>query len=146
MTEARVRFYADKSRKIGSGETQIIRILILNILLLAALRAGAEDWPTYMHDNARSGVSRDPIVLEELNLAWVYHSPAPPMRAWDDCAPWDAGSRSGSVPMRDFDTAFFVAVAGKNVYFGSSVTNCVHCLDISSGKQKWQDDFRTLPS
>jgi outer membrane protein assembly factor BamB len=99
--------------------------------------AWAEDWPTYMHDNARTGVTAESLVLEDLNLGWVYQSPAPPMRAWSDGPPWDAWSTNGSVPMRDFDTAFFVTVVDDNVYFASSVTNSIHCLDAGSGQQKW---------
>ncbi len=97
----------------------------------------AEDWPTYMHDNARTGVSSEPLVLNKFNSGWTYQSPVPPMRAWSDGPRWDAYSTGGAVPMRDFDTAFFVTVVGDNVYFGSSVTNSVHCLDISTGAQKW---------
>ena len=33
--------------------------------------AVAEDWPTYMHDNARSGVTTESLVLNEMDEAWV---------------------------------------------------------------------------
>ncbi len=97
----------------------------------------ALDWPTYMHDNARSGVTSESLVLAGLNQGWVYESSAPPMRAWSDGPAWDAYQRNSAVPMRDFDTAFFVSIVGDNVYFGSSVTNSVHCLDVWTGQQKW---------
>ena len=97
----------------------------------------AVDWPTYNYDNARSGSTAEALILNDLNQAWVYHAPSPPQRAWGDDPPWDAWSYSGAVPMRDFDTALFVTVVGDNVYFGSSVTNSVHCLDITNGAQKW---------
>jgi outer membrane protein assembly factor BamB len=99
--------------------------------------AWADDWPAYMHDNARTGVTAETLILEDLNQAWIYQSPAPPMRAWSDGPQWDAWSTNGAVPMRDFDTAFFVTVVDDNVYFGSSVTNSVHCLDVLTGEQKW---------
>ncbi|MHC4745318.1 MAG: outer membrane protein assembly factor BamB family protein, partial [Planctomycetota bacterium] len=101
----------------------------------------AEDWPTYMHDNARSGVSSESLSIDDLEQGWVYVSPAPPRRAWSNGPRWDAWSSTTQVPMRDFDTAFFVTVVGDNVYFGSSVTNSVHCLNASNGSQKWF--FRT---
>ena len=105
------------------------------ILLMAAIVTPVgfcEDWPTYMHDNARSGFTSEVVVLEELKPGWVHTSPAPPQRAWGNGMPWDAWSFNGSVPMRDFDSAFFVTVAGQDIFFGSSVTNSVHCLDAGS--------------
>lgn len=103
----------------------------------------AEDWPTYMHDNARSGVTTESLVLNELDESWVYVPPVPPQVAWDGGAPWDAyrSSSNASVceltPQRDFDFVFFVTVVGDLLYFGSSVTDSVHCLDVKSGQQKW---------
>src|SRR5690349_14595727 len=43
--------------------------------------AFAQDWPTYMHDAGRTGVTAGRI---ELPLAehWVYHAPAEPRPAW----------------------------------------------------------------
>ena len=99
--------------------------------------ASAEDWPTYMHDNRRSGVSGETLALDDLEQAWVYTSPAPPQMAWDGGHPWDSYAGNLQVPMRDFDTAFFVSAVGDILYFGSSVTDSVHCLDARTGKQEW---------
>ncbi|UCG49883.1 MAG: PQQ-binding-like beta-propeller repeat protein [Phycisphaerales bacterium] len=99
--------------------------------------AAAEDWPTYMHDNRRSGVSAQTLPLEDLEQAWVYYSPSPPQMAWDGGHPWDSYAGNMQVPMRDFDTAFFVSAVGDLVYFGSSVTDSVHCLDARTGKEEW---------
>ena len=113
-------------------------LLLLTCMLLSlSIPAYAQDWPAYMHDNARSGVTEESLILDDLDNGWVYNSPAPPMRAWSDGMPWDAYSKNNSAPMRDFDTAFFVTVVGSNAYFGSSVTNSVHCLDVSTGTQNW---------
>lgn len=114
------------------------RFLILMTFMLAVSGAAmALDWPAYMHDNARSGVTSESLTLADLDQGWVHESPTPPMRAWSDGPQWDAYSTGNSVPMRDFDTAFFVTVVGDNVYFGSSVTNSVHCLNIATGQQNW---------
>lgn len=104
--------------------------------------AGAEDWPTYMHDNARSGVTSESLVSEELNEGWTYDPPAPPQVAWDGGAPWDAYRSSETTifeltPQRDFDFVFAVTVVGHRLYFGSSVTDSVHCLDARTGQQEW---------
>jgi outer membrane protein assembly factor BamB len=97
----------------------------------------ATDWTTYMFDNARSGVTGESLTLDDLSLSWVYSAPSPPRRAWSDGPPWDAWSYTSQVPMRDFDSAIFVTIVGQDVFFGSSLTNAVHCLDISTGQQKW---------
>ena len=122
-------------RKLTKVKLYIVLMCLL-VFLLANI-AIAEDWPTYMHDNARSGVSSKSLVLDKLVQSWVYESPAPPMRAWSDGPQWDAYAQKSAVPMRDFDTAFFVTVVGEQVYFGSSVTNSVHCLSIHTGSQRW---------
>ena len=117
-------------------------ILVVLIILSAFSLTGAEDWPTYMHDNARSGVTTESLTLNELDEDWVYVPPAPPQVAWDGGAPWDAYRSSGTTtfeltPQRDFDFVFAVTVIGELLYFGSSVTDSVHCLDVQTGGQKW---------
>jgi len=106
-------------------------------VLLARGAAFAEDWATYMHDNRRSAVTSESLVLGDLEQGWVYASPAPPQIAWDGGHPWDSWAQNLQVPMRDFDTAFFVSVVGDSVYFGSSVSDSVHCLDARTGQQEW---------
>ena len=69
----------------------------------------AEDWPSYMHDNARSGVTTEGPSLDGLNDAWVYVPPAPPRVAWDGGAPWDAFRAS------DISSAM---ILGSAAYFG----------------------------
>ncbi len=122
---------------INSRKGMFLRRMAFLLLLVTAPAALALDWPGYMHDNSRTGVTAESLVLADLDQGWVYESPSPPMRAWSDGPLWDAYSTGNSVPMRDFDTAIFVTVAGENVYFGSSVTNSVHCLDVSTGTQNW---------
>jgi len=105
--------------------------------LWTAQPAIAEDWPTYMHDNRRSGLSGESLVLDDLEQAWVYACPALPQLAWDGGQPWDSYANNLQVPMRDFDTAFFVTVGGDLAYLGSSVTDSVHCYDARTGEQLW---------
>ncbi|MBN2376181.1 MAG: PQQ-like beta-propeller repeat protein [Sedimentisphaerales bacterium] len=109
-----------------------------SISLLDTHPARAEDWPTYMHDNARSGITTESLDLEKLNNSdWVYTSPMPPQVAWGTGQPWDSWYTVSQVPMRDFDFAFFVTVVDDRLYFGSSVTDSVHCLDVQTGEQLW---------
>ena len=110
----------------------------LALFLLAGIPfAHAEDWPTYRHDNRRSGVSAEQLP-PQLKETWVYKSPIPPQTAWSGPAKWDAFSGNKDLQsMRNFDPAFFVTTVGDDVYFGSSVDNAVHCLNAESGKERW---------
>lgn len=111
---------------------------LLALFLLAALPVvHADDWPTYRHDNRRSGVSAEQLPTQ-LKDAWVYKSVVPPQTAWSGPAKWDAFSGNKDLQsMRNFDPAFFVTSVGNDVYFGSSVDNAVHCLDAATGKERW---------
>lgn len=118
-----------------------MRLVILIVFCIFGIADG-EDWPTYMHDNSRSGVTAENLRTDELDEDWVYESPVPPQVAWDGGAPWDSYRSSGTTicdltPQRDFDFVFAVTVVGDMLYFGSSVTDSVHCLDAQTGRQKW---------
>ena len=109
---------------------------ILFVFITAATHA--EDWPTYMHDNSRSGTTSEELDLTKLRQAWVYTSPAPPRTAFSGPAPWDPYRPISPLPAsRDFDSALFVTIINDSVYFGSSVTDSLHCMNIYNGRQKW---------
>lgn len=140
-----MRYKTNKIRTLPaiSSVARCVLLILAFVVVCIFSSAVAEDWPTYMHDNARSGVTAETLILDELDEGWVYVSPAPPQVAWDGGAPWDA-YRSGNgtnafelTPQRDFDFVFFVTVVGQSLYFGSSVTDSVHCLDAHTGRQKW---------
>ena len=58
--------------------------------------------------------------------------------AWPGPAKWDAyAANEGLQSMRNFDPAFYVTIANGSVYFGSSVDHAAHCLDATSGKERW---------
>ena len=114
------------------------RLLSLLAILAALLAAGSAnaDWPTYQGDNLRSAVATDALTTP-LRLAWTFRSPAPPRPAWTGHARWDAWITIHTKPMRNFDPVFYVTAADGAVYFGSSVDDAVHCLDASTGEQRW---------
>lgn len=100
-----------------------------------AVRSG--DWPTYRHDNRRSGVSDNELRFP-LQEKWRYVSPQRPQMAWTGPAKWDAYSgNSGLQSMRNFDPCFFITADQRHVYFGSSADDSAHALDIESGAPKW---------
>ncbi len=97
----------------------------------------AEGWPTYRHDNRRSGITKEAPEMP-LQQSWVRTSPHPPMMAWSGPAKWDAYSGNKDLQsMRNFDPVFFVTVKGNSVFYASSVDHGIHCLDIGTGKEKW---------
>jgi len=122
------------------------RSLRICLLLVAGLTTSmwvpslqAADWPTYRHDNYRSGQSDELIDTEKLGLAWSWQSPHPPQPAWHGPAKWDAYNdipRMNS--MRNYDRVFHVTIAGKSLYFGSSADDAVRCLDTANGAERWR--------
>lgn len=96
-----------------------------------AVAAPAEDWPTFMHDRARSGVSGESLNFP-LSEQWSYTPPAEPVRAWPSP---QAGYNE--LPKLAFDDATHVAMAGDTVFFGSSVDNGIHAVDARSGAKRW---------
>ncbi len=115
----------------------VISLSVVCLLMIASPAARAEDWPTYQHDNRRSGVTGEQLQMP-LHRAWEYIPSDHPRTAWSGPAKWD--SYAGLVnlkSMRDFDPVFYVTVAETSVFFGSSIDNAVHCLDAASGREKW---------
>ena len=109
--------------------------LFLGLFLMAA--AGAADWPTYRHDNARTGCTSESLARPGwLVPQWVYTPVYSPRPAWSGPA---RRPREG-FKLRHrviFDDAFQVAAAGNVVYFGSSVDNKVYALDAATGEERW---------
>jgi outer membrane protein assembly factor BamB len=105
--------------------------------LLLAPSLFADDWPTYQHDNRRSGATSEKLSFP-LRGIWTYRSSVPPQTAWSGPAPWDSFARKVPLaPMRLFDRALFVTAVGDRVFLGSSVDDCVHCLDAATGEELW---------
>lgn len=109
--------------------------ICLASIIVASVRA--DDWPTYRHDNRRSGVTRETLRLP-LHEAWQHACPERPQTAWSGPAKWDAYARISKLKsMRNFDPVFYTVVAQDCVFFGSSVDDAVHCLDLRTGTERW---------
>jgi outer membrane protein assembly factor BamB len=106
-------------------------------LLLLSRTAAATDWPTYAADNARSGVSPDPLPTR-IAEAWVWTSTHPPQPAWQGEAKWDGWNKVYNLkPRQIFDRAFHPVLAGDRVFFGSSADDKLYCLDARTGRERW---------
>ncbi len=101
---------------------------ILVGLFVLPRTATAADWPTFRHDNARSAVSGESLE-SPLSAEWVFTALHAPEPAWPE-----EGKEKSRVR---FDEAYHVAVAGNNVFFGSSADNKVYCLDAATGQVRW---------
>jgi len=109
--------------------------LAITAALLFTMSAVAEDWPSYRHDVARSGVTKETL-KPPLWGDWTFVPLHPPAPAWGDPQPKPVEGNL-ELPRMKFDDAFHVAVADGLVYFGSSSDNTVYCLDAATGEIKW---------
>jgi outer membrane protein assembly factor BamB len=106
-------------------------ILALSLLAITA-RA---DWPTYLHDMSRVGHTVESVTLP-LALRSTFESPTPPQMAWSG----EDGKRFETMILKNrvtFDDVFHIAIAGENLFFGSSVDGRIHCQNLSDGQDVW---------
>jgi outer membrane protein assembly factor BamB len=99
------------------------------------LPAAAGDWPTYLHDAGRSGVTEESLTFP-LSLQWMHAPTYPPEPAWQDPQPKPVEGIL-ELPRLRFDDAFHVAVSSDLVVFGSSSDLTVRALDARTGDQRW---------
>jgi len=105
--------------------------------LIVCGSARAEDWPTFGHDNRRSGVTRERLELP-LTECWIFKSPHKPKPAWPEPAKQDFWHHHYNLRATvTYDRAFHVVGAGDAVYFGSSADDKVYALDAMTGQQRW---------
>ncbi len=105
-----------------------VTLLALITIALAPALALADDWPTFRHDPARSGVISEQIATP-LNLQWTYVAKHPPHPAWPE-----PGKEMHRMP---FDYAYQVASSNGKVYFGSSADHKVYAVDRATGEEQW---------
>ncbi len=114
-------------------------LLMLMLFNLAADAAFSEDWPTYRHDQRRSGVSSEEIPVGNLSQAWQWQSTLPPTSAWPDAARWDAYAQvEGMRSMRDYDSAFQPVVYEGKLLLGSNADDTLYCFDLAAGTPLWK--------
>lgn len=113
----------------------ICTILLLVLLFPLSGLAGADDWPTYQHDMARSGVTSEHLNVP-LTAQWVHQPVGRPSPAWADpqSVPVEGILE---LPKVKFDDSFYPAAAGGLVFYGSSTENCVRALDAVTGRLRW---------
>ena len=99
--------------------------------------SASDDWPTYQHDNRRSGVT-DERLKTPLTELWRYTAQHAPRPAWPAPAKADLWHKNHDInPMVTYDRAFHVVADGGALYFGSSADDQVYCLDAATGEVRW---------
>ena len=114
-------------------------IVLVGFFAIAVSTLFAEDWPTFRHDDMRSGISSENLNLKQLRPAWSWQSSTSPNMAWGRPAKIDAYKKLETLPaMRMYDAAFHTIVAASKLYFCSSVDNALHCINANTGKELWR--------
>jgi outer membrane protein assembly factor BamB len=96
-----------------------------------------QDWPTYMHDSFRSGVTEAQVELS-LKPVWTFKTLCPPSPAWPAPAKQDFFHDHFDLrPVETYDWAFHAIVQADTLYFASSSQDKIYALDAASGKVRW---------
>jgi len=99
--------------------------------------ARAADWPTFMHDRNRSGVTAERLE-PPLSKSWVIETANKPQPAWPGPAEQDYWHRLFNLRSTvAYDRAYHVVGAGDMIFFGSSADDKVYALDARTGRQHW---------
>lgn len=113
-----------------------IRFLI-PVFVLISMRSHADEWPTYMNNAQRSGVSAEHLKTP-LHLQWAYAAKHLPRPAWPSPALTDYWHREANLkPRVIFDRTNHVVTNKGLLYFASSADDKVYCLDAKTGIEKW---------
>jgi len=116
-----------------------MRVLLPLVLFAGGGQAAAADWPTRLHDVRRGGITTERLTLP-LTGVWTHAAARPPAPAWTESpARHDYLHNYYDLkPRQNFDRCFDVAVVGGLVYFGSSNSGVVTCLNAATGKTVWE--------
>ena len=103
--------------------------------------AAEDSWPTWRGNNERNGRSSHNVDLHpSAKPLWVYRPNRKPAPAWPETALSDHWRKRTTPenPKSTFDWVHDVAVAEGKVFFGSSATDVVRCLDAQTGEVSWE--------
>ena len=113
-------------------------LFTLSTLIFAnTLSTRAGDWPTFMHDKHRSGVTAERLEFP-LKESWVVKAAHEPQPAWPGPAKQDFWHRQFNLRSTvAYDRTFHVVGAGDTIYFASSANDKIYALDSRTGQQRW---------
>ncbi|MBT3198688.1 MAG: PQQ-binding-like beta-propeller repeat protein [Phycisphaerales bacterium] len=99
-------------------------IIAMMLAMLSSQLQGAEDWPMYRGDAARSAFTTNNIP-SKLQLAWKREARHKPSPAW-------SGQRR-----LEYDHTYHPVVFDGLVFFGSSTDHKIYALDATTGQTVW---------
>ncbi len=102
----------------------LIGFWLLPAFLFPTLVHG-HDWPMWRYDAGRGAASPEELP-EQMHLQWVREL-APPKSAWPK-----------SQYRLQFDASYEPIVAGKTIFVGSMISDCVTAYDTETGIEKWR--------
>jgi outer membrane protein assembly factor BamB len=127
-----------KEQETKAKPTSVFAAVGFIMLLVITGLAYAEDWPTYLHDNGRSGTTTEQLQLP-LVRDWVRTTHQRPRPAWTETPAlqnfW--GGTFGHKSRMPRDNAFRVVVVADFLFFGSSNSNKLVCLNTRDGSELW---------
>ena len=118
--------------------TRLKVFILATLALMLSVHAVAADWPTRLHDGRRSGVTTEQLAASPGSI-WNYTDPQGAKTAWTQ-SPAQQDFWQGYVnlgPRQDFDRCMDVAAVGDYIYFGSSGSDSVTCLNAATGDEVW---------
>jgi outer membrane protein assembly factor BamB len=109
------------------------------LALFLPLSALAADWPSYQHDNLRSGITAEQLAAAALTQSWVFTAKTPPQSAWHGKMKRDSyAKRTFQADSFDYDKVFNLVAADGRVFFGSSSGNACVALNAADGAELWR--------
>ncbi len=110
----------------------------MGFLVPCASGARAEDWPTYQHDNRRSGITSERLTLP-LHEQWRAVPAHRPRPAWPTPAQDDLWHHMyGLSAAVTYDRAYHVTSVGDRLWYGTSADDQVVCRDAKTGRVVWR--------
>lgn len=117
--------------------TRFIVLPAFYVLISFIGLAHGQDWPTYMHDGFRSGVTDAQLELP-LKGAWTFKALHPPAPAWGEPARQDFFHDHFDLrAVETYDRAFHAVANADTVYFASSSQSKVYALNAETGAVRW---------
>ncbi len=123
-------------------QTTTKRLLSLFAMAIIPALALADDWPTAMHDNQRTGVTAESL-RPPLDLTWEFQPDSPPAAGWS--LPVNGYGARKNKPNVSYDDAPRVIVVGDTCYFCASGENCVYAVDAMTGRPYWTHRTEAAP-
>jgi outer membrane protein assembly factor BamB len=111
------------------------RLTVFLLVFLLPIGVSAADWTTYRGDNARSGSTAETLTAP-FAVRWQFDSPMNPETAWSSAEGRVIEGKLIGHRVK-FDDAFHPAIVDGRVFFGSTVDDQLHCVDLRTGKHQW---------